>query len=69
MCKRGLRTGALCALAATVAVTAVIVRERHGIAAPMVTIWQNFSQERPGKYITPQRRAGYGFEAVWWIKE
>ena len=29
VCKRGLRTGALCALAATVAVTVVIVRERH----------------------------------------
>lgn len=43
-------------------------REMHAIRTPMVKIWQNMTPIT-GRYTTPQARAGYSFEAVWWIKE
>jgi len=43
-------------------------RERNKISTPLVKVWQNFTP-RVGGYVTPQAKAGYGFEAAWWIKE
>jgi hypothetical protein len=42
-------------------------REQNGISTPMIKVWQNFTP-RALKTYSPQTRAGYGFEAVWWIK-
>ena len=44
-------------------------RKRHGITTPMTKVWQNFTGIRHGQFVTPQARAGYGFEAVWWTKD
>ena len=43
-------------------------RAQHAITTPMVKIWQNFTPFARGR-ATPQTKRGYGFEAVWWIKE
>ena len=42
-------------------------RERNGISTPLNKVWQNFTGRMLGAN-TPQLRAGYGFEAVWWVK-
>ena len=55
-------------------------RRKHAVRAPMIKIWQSWSPltraqaqtKRAGTAlgrVTPQTRAGYGFEAAWWIKE
>ena len=48
-------------------------RQQHNIRSPMIKVWQNFTGLE-GKAATRRRpvlaheRAGYAFEAVWWIK-
>ena len=43
-------------------------RQEHRISSPMTKIWQNMTPTT-GRFVTPQLRGGYAFEAVWWIKE
>ena len=43
-------------------------RQKHSINTPMHKVWQAFTPIARA-FATPQMRAGFGFEAVWWIKE